>query len=160
MLGRLLRTHWAQEKSFGYASRVIDQPVRDPESRQRTAPTCFVVACRGPNCRERGGLAFRKRLVELLRHAPSTRMVGYACFGQCDFGPNVAFFPKGEWYGGLSDPDAAERVARHATTGAAMNATPLSLPKAERDEHVKNIAELIGMLERDRVRKRRWWWPF
>ena len=26
------------------------------------------------------------------------RLVGYACFGQCDFGPNVAFYPEGAWY--------------------------------------------------------------
>jgi (2Fe-2S) ferredoxin len=139
---------------------VIDQSVRDSASSKRTAPGCFVVVCRGPNCRERGGLALRKRLVELLRHQSSAQMVGYACFGRCDFGPNVAFFPEAEWYGGLSDADAAERVVRHATDGAAMNAAPLELPTAERDEHLKNIRELIDMLARDRARIRHWWWPF
>jgi (2Fe-2S) ferredoxin len=134
--------------------------VQESASSKRTAPVCFVVVCRGPNCRERGGLALRKRLVELLRHESSAQMVGYACFGQCDFGPNVAFFPEAAWYGGLSGPDAAERVVRHATTGATMDAAPLELPGPERDEHAKNIRELIGMLERDRARTRRWWWPF
>jgi (2Fe-2S) ferredoxin len=134
--------------------------VRDSESATRTGPTSFVVVCRGPNCRERGGLSLRKRLVERLRHEPEARLVGYACFGQCDFGPNVMFYPEGVWYGGMSADDAAERIARHATGREALSAPPLTLSEPERVEHLKNIADLVVMLERDRVRKRRWWWPF
>jgi (2Fe-2S) ferredoxin len=123
-------------------------------------PVRYVVVCRGPHCRERGALPLRKRLVELLRREPTTRLVGYACFGQCDFGPNVAFYPAGTWYGGLNTPDAAERVARHATGAEALGEAPLVLPEPERSEHLNNIADLVGMLERDRLRPRRWWWPF
>jgi (2Fe-2S) ferredoxin len=100
-------------------------------------------------------------LVALVRREPSVRLVGYACFGQCDFGPNVAFFPEGVWYGGLSAADAADQVVRHATGARALEATPLSLPEPERTQHTKNILELIQMLERDRQRKNHhWWWPF
>jgi (2Fe-2S) ferredoxin len=119
-----------------------------------------VVVCRGPHCRERGALPLRKRLVALLRREPTTRLVGYACFGQCDFGPNVAFYPQGTWYGGLHAADAAERVARHALGHEALQTAPLSLPPLERNEHLRNIAELVGTLERDSLRPRRWWWPF
>lgn len=121
---------------------------------------CYVVVCRGPHCRERGALPLRKRLVELLRREPTTRLVGYACFGQCDFGPNVAFYPEGAWYGGLNAADAAERVARHATGVQALETAPLSLPPPERGEHLRNIAELVRTLERDQLRPRHWWWPF
>jgi NADH-quinone oxidoreductase subunit F len=125
-----------------------------------SAPVCYVVVCRGPNCRERGGLPLRKRLVALLRGEPGVRLVGYACFGQCDLGPNVAFYPQGTWYGGLSAADAAERVAGHAMGAEPMDVPPLSLPEPERSEHLQNIAELVRTLERDRQRGRRWWWPF
>jgi (2Fe-2S) ferredoxin len=105
-------------------------------------------------------MPLRKRLVALLRGEPAARLLGYACFGQCDFGPNVAFYPEGTWYGGLNGAEAPERVVRHATEGQSLGVTPLSLPEPERSEHLHNIAELVGTLERDRLRTRRWWWPF
>ena len=137
--------------SFGsnYTSGVID-----------AAPTTYVVVCRGPNCRERGGLPLRKRLVQLLKNDPRARLVGYACFGLCDYGPNVAFIPEGEWYGGMVAPDAAERIVSHATCGAALSAQPLCLAEAERGEHLRNIAELIATFERDQRSPRHSWWPF
>ena len=120
----------------------------------------YVVVCRGPNCRARGALPLRKRLVRLLRHDPEVRLIGYSCFGECDYGPNVAFFPPGEWYGGLSGPGDAERVVRHARGQEPMSQTPLRLPEVERVQHEQNIQELIRTLEADRARPRRWWWPF
>jgi (2Fe-2S) ferredoxin len=124
----------------------------------------YVVVCRGPNCRERGSLPLRKRLTELVRHEPCVDLVGYACFGQCDFGPNVIFYPEDTWYGGLSSPDAAERVVRHAVTGEPLDATPLQPTEVEHREHLANIGELVATLERDRARRqsrsRHWWWPF
>jgi (2Fe-2S) ferredoxin len=122
--------------------------------------TTYVVVCRGPHCREKGSLTLRKRLVQLLKGERRAQLVGYACFGQCDFGPNVAFFPEGEWYGGLAAPDAADRVVDHATTATPLGAPPLHLPEPERTEHLRNIAELIAMFERDRARPKRRWWPF
>jgi (2Fe-2S) ferredoxin len=122
--------------------------------------TQYVVVCRGPHCRERGSLPLRKRLAGLLRGDPNIKLVGYSCFGQCECGPNVAFFPEGVWYGGLSQSDAAERVARHAEGIQALDQTPLVLPEDERREHLRNIAELVATLERDANRPRRWWWPF
>jgi (2Fe-2S) ferredoxin len=118
------------------------------------------VVCRGPNCRERGALPLRKRLVALLRGEPTTRLVGYSCFGQCDFGPNVMFYPEGTWYGGLNAPDAAERVARHALGSEPLASSPLSMTALEQTEHLHNIAELVRTYERDQLRGRRWWWPF
>jgi (2Fe-2S) ferredoxin len=122
---------------------------------------CYVVVCRGPNCRERGALPLRKRLVALLRREPTVRLVGYSCFGQCDFGPNVAFYPEGTWYGGLNASDSADLVARHALRVKSLETPPLCLPTHERTAHLSNIAELVRTYERDQVlRKRRWWWPF
>jgi (2Fe-2S) ferredoxin len=122
----------------------------------------YVVVCRGPNCRERGALPLRQKLGELLRGDQSTRVLGYSCFGQCDFGPNVAFYPEGAWYGGLIDRDAAERIVRHATGLQPLGALPLRLPESERREHLANIVELVTTTERDlaRRRSRPWWWPF
>lgn len=122
--------------------------------------TSYIVVCRGPNCRERGGLRLRQRLVELLKGEPQARLVGYACFGQCDFGPNVAFYPEGAWYGHLIDPGDAERMVKHATCGQPIQAPALALPELERSEHLKNIADLVTTIERDRARRRPWWWPF
>ena len=125
----------------------------------------YIVVCRGPNCRERGSLRLRKRLAELVHKEPRANLVGYACFGQCDFGPNVIFYPEDAWYGGLSSPDAAERVVEHALSGEPIaGAAALEPPDAERREHFANIAELVATLERDRARRqtrsRHWWWPF
>src|SRR5712692_3906477 len=75
----------------------------------------YIVVCRGPNCRERGGLGLRKRLAALLKGDERARLVGYNCFGQCDFGPNLAFYPEAAWYGGLIEAGDAERVIEHAT---------------------------------------------
>jgi (2Fe-2S) ferredoxin len=99
-------------------------------------------------------------LLELLRREPTARLVGYSCFGQCDFGPNVVFYPEGSFYGGLNAPDAPERVARHALGAEPLEATPLDPPALERAEHLNNINELVRTLERDQRRGRRWWWPF
>jgi (2Fe-2S) ferredoxin len=129
---------------------VVDETVRS-----------YVVVCRGPNCRERGALPLRRQLQRLLHRESSTQVLGYACFGQCDFGPNVAFYPEGLWFGGLATADAAERVARHAAGLESLEA-PLLLPEVEKQEHLANIAELVTTIERDRARRhsRPWWWPF
>jgi (2Fe-2S) ferredoxin len=147
-------------EAYGYDSSVIGPAKPLPLGEGVFQPARYVVVCRGPHCRERGSLPLRKRLAELLRREPSARLVGYACFGQCDLGPNVAFYPEGTWYGGLNTADAAERVARHATGLEPLDTTPLSLPAPERTEHLTNIAELVRTLERDRLRPPRWWWPF
>jgi (2Fe-2S) ferredoxin len=123
-------------------------------------PSMYVVVCRGPNCRARGSMPLRSKLVKLLRHDPNVKLLGYSCFGQCDFGPNVAFYPEGDWYGGLNQPNDAQRIVRHATAGEPMAQPPLALPRGEREEHLRNLDELVKTLERDRARGRRWWWPF
>jgi (2Fe-2S) ferredoxin len=147
----ILPSNCESDKGFSFRMKNVEDAVRR-----------YVVVCRGPNCRERGGLPLRKRLVELLRHEPSAQLVGYACFGQCDYGPNVAFYPEGAWYGGLSASDAAERVVRHATGAEPLRQPPLALPELERHEHLANITELVSTLERDRARRRGrpWWWPW
>jgi (2Fe-2S) ferredoxin len=106
-------------------------------------------------------MPLRKRLVKLLKNDADVRLIGYACFGQCDYGPNVAFYPPGEWYGGLSAKGDAERVVQHAKQErCAALGTPLRLPDGERVEHLRNIEDVIATVERDRARPRRWWWPF
>ena len=122
--------------------------------------TRYVVVCRGPHCRERGSLPLRKRLAALLKGDPNLKLIGYSCFGQCECGPNVALFPEGVWYGGLSQPDAADRVARHAAGIQALDQPTLELPDNERREHLRNIGELVDTLQRDATRRRHWWWPF
>ena len=126
----------------------------------RYASGVYIVVCRGPNCRARGAMPLRRRLVKLLAHDPDVQLIGYSCFGQCDYGPNVAFCPPGEWFGGLSQPNDAERVVCHARGTQALEQEPLSLPEEERAEHLRNIAELVRTRERDRAQTRRWWWPF
>jgi (2Fe-2S) ferredoxin len=120
----------------------------------------YIVVCRGPNCRARGAMPLRRRLARLLKDDAEVCLLGYACFGQCDDGPNVALFPAGEWYGGLSAPDDAERVICHARGIEPGLTTQLQLPQVERELHLRNICELIKMREQDRARPRRWWWPF
>jgi (2Fe-2S) ferredoxin len=120
----------------------------------------YVIVCRGPHCRERGAMPLRHRLVELVRKEPAVHLLGYACFGRCEDGPNVAFFPEAAWFGNLNTSHDAERVVRHATGLEPMSAEPLTLPEDERSEHLRNITELVSTLERDRARPRRWWWPF
>ena len=120
----------------------------------------YVVVCRGPHCRERGALPLRRRLVELVRGDSEVQLLGYSCFGQCEDGPNVAFYPEAAFYGGLQTATDAERVVRHATGLERLRQLPLSLPADERREHLRNITELVSMSERDRARPRRWWWPF
>jgi (2Fe-2S) ferredoxin len=141
--------------------RTRDELVMDTDA-PATAPTCYVVVCRGPSCRERGGRALRARLVEALRGQPRARLIGYACFGQCELGPNVAFYPAGEWYGGLSDPADAEPLVRHAVDGGPPPGRRLELPEADRRDHLRNIAELVRTHERDAAPhpRRHWWWPF
>jgi (2Fe-2S) ferredoxin len=135
-----------------------DAPVMDVPT---PTPPCYLVVCRGPNCRERGGRSLRARLAQLVRGQPGARVLGYACFGQCDHGPNVAFYPAGDWYGGLSQPDAAERVLAHATGAAPLGQPPLVMDADERAQHLRNIAELVALDEGARAAPRhRWWWPF
>lgn len=119
----------------------------------------YVVVCRGPNCRARGAMPLRGRLAKLLKDDPDLHLLGYSCFGQCDYGPNVAFYPPGEWYGGLAAPEDAERVVRHARGGDPLG-SQLCLPPDECEMHRRNLAELVRTHERDRARPRRWWWPF
>ena len=120
----------------------------------------YVVVCRGPNCRARGAMPLRRRLAHLLRGDPSVHLLGYACFGQCDHGPNVALYPQVEWYGGLSCPGDPERVVAHAKGLQPLSAPQLVLPESDRVEHKRNIEELVRTFEADRARPRRWWWPF
>lgn len=125
-----------------------------PEPSDSLPQRPYVVVCRGPHCRENGGLPLRQRLVELLADDATVGLAGYACFGQCDEGPNVAFFPDGDWYGHLDDRDAAARVARHALGGPPPG-DALRLPDEERTLHLRNMAELIQTLDADRARAAR-----
>lgn len=120
----------------------------------------YVVVCRGPNCRARGALPLRKRLHDLLKQDASVRLLGYSCFGQCDHGPNVAFYPEGTFYGHLNAGSDADRVVHHAHNEQRIEDEPLRLPECEREQHLSNIGELVKTLERDRARRPRWWWPF
>ena len=120
----------------------------------------YVVVCRGPNCRERGSGGLRRRLVALLSGRDDLGLAGYACFDQCERGPNVALFPDGEWFGGLSDADAADRVVGYAEGAGPPPGPALELPPEQRAAHFQNIADLVATLEADRRRPRRWWWPF
>lgn len=115
-----------------------------PEKVSRT----YIVACRGPNCRERGSRLLRSRLSALLRGNPSACLVGYACFGLCDLGPNVALYPQGVWFGGLSHPDDAQGIVTHLA-GGAPPAAPLLVPEPARSQHLANLAEVIRTVEKD-----------
>ena len=71
----------------------------------------------------------------------------------------MAFYPAGEWFGGLSKAGDAERVVAHARQSAPLG-EQLQLPEQERLEHLRNIEDLVSTFEHDRSRPRRWWWPF
>jgi (2Fe-2S) ferredoxin len=105
-------------------------------------------------------MTLRRRLVKLLAHDPDVHLLGYSCFGQCDYGPNVAFYPPGEWFGSLSEGTDANRLVSHAHGSEPLARAPLRLPDAERELHLRNIEDLVRTHERDRARPRRWWWPF
>lgn len=120
----------------------------------------YVVVCRGPHCREHGSMPLRRRLASLLAGRPDVGLIGYACFGLCDHGPNVAFYPEGIWYGGLNQANSAERVARHVSGDGALACPPLEVDAEQRGRHLRNITELVRLFERDADRGRRWWWPF
>jgi (2Fe-2S) ferredoxin len=124
-------------------------------------PNTYIVVCRGPNCRERGGLALRKRLVQLVRGESQAQLLGYHCFGQCERGPNVVFYPSDEWRGDLSADDARALVD-HACGARESPGKTLEPPADERALHLANVAELVATVERDKARRRRarWWWPF
>ena len=132
-----------------------------PEPTAAQGPT-YLVVCRGPHCRHLGSLPLRARIARLLRGRDDVRLAGYACFGQCEDGPNALIFPEGVWYAGLDQPSDADRLVRRATGEQAMRSEPLQLPPAEREGHLANVAHLLQTLEADRARKarRRWWWPF
>lgn len=105
-------------------------------------------------------MPLRRRLAQLLRGDTSVHLLGYACFGQCEHGPNVLFYPSGEWYGGLYGCDDAERVVAHARAGQPLDTVQLKLTTDENVEHLRNVGELVRTFEADRARPRRWWWPF
>lgn len=132
---------------------------RQPESGERR----YVVVCRGPHCRERGSLPLRARLASLVRGRDDLALVGYNCFGQCELGPNVLYYPEGTWVGGLSEADAAAVIGR-AEGRAHECGLPIELPAEERATHLANVAVLIATLEADRQRTQRSgarrWWPF
>ena len=137
-------------------------PETTAAGRPTTPGPVYVVVCRGPHCRRVGSLRLRARIAALLRGRDDVRMAGYACFGQCEYGPNALIFPEGTWFGGLDKPDDADRLVRHAAGEQRILDEPLRLVPAERDGHLANVAELLRTLEADRARKarRRWWWPF
>jgi (2Fe-2S) ferredoxin len=126
------------------------------ESVRESLRPSYVVVCRGPHCRERGGMPLRQRLVRLLRGSTDVRLVGYACFGCCELGPNVALYPEGVWFGGLTHAEDAERIVQHALGERRLDQTPLEVP--DRASHLANIAELVDTLERDQLRARGPWW--
>lgn len=125
--------------------------------------TRYIVVCRGPHCRERGGMHLRTRLAKLIKGRDDVGLIGYACFGLCEVGPNVAFFPEGAYFGGLQAEADAQRVVYHAAGTHPLGDRPLPMNLEERAAHRRNVEELIAIAERERkggTRRRRWWWPF
>jgi (2Fe-2S) ferredoxin len=108
-------------------------------------------------------MRLRARLAKLLQGRTDVRLAGYACFAQCEHGPNAMIYPDGVWFGHLNQPDDAERLIRHATGEQPMTDVPLAVSPAERADHLANVTELLQTLEADRTRQarpRHWWWPF
>ena len=107
-------------------------------------------------------MRLRARIAALIRGRDDMRLAGYACFGQCEHGPNALIFPEGTWFGGLDKPSDAERLVKHAAGEQRLTDEPLKLLVSEREGHLANVADLLKTLEADRARKarRRRWWPF
>jgi (2Fe-2S) ferredoxin len=107
-------------------------------------------------------MRLRTRLARLIHGRNDIGLIGYACFGLCEFGPNVAFFPEGAYFGGLEAEDDAQRVVDHAAGTRALADLPLPMSIEERAAHRRNVEDLIALAERERNgrKRRRWWWPF
>lgn len=90
--------------------------VRDYES--------HLLVCTGGDCKKRGARDTRKALKEELRSEDilgEVRIDTVDCLGLCKHGPNVVVYdgtePKGTWYLGLRENDAAEVVEQHLKNG-------------------------------------------
>ena len=91
--------------------------VRDYES--------HVLICTGSDCKKRGAKDVRKAIKGELRASGllgEVRTDTVGCLGLCKHGPNAVVYdeaePKGTWYVGLRENDAAEVVEEHLANGA------------------------------------------
>ena len=91
--------------------------VRDYES--------HVLICTGGDCKKRGAKDVRKAIKAELRASGllgEVRTDTVGCLGLCKHGPNAVVYdgaePKGTWYVGLRENDAAEVVEEHLANGA------------------------------------------
>ena len=81
--------------------------------------------CTGGDCKKRGAKDVRKAIKAELRASGllgEVRTDTVGCLGLCKHGPNAVVYdgaePKGTWYVGLRENDAAEVVEEHLANGA------------------------------------------
>ena len=80
-----------------------------------------ILVCQNVDCRVRGSEQVLKDLTERLAAQGGTGVTvkPYMCFGACQTGPNVVFYPQRTWYASVK-PEDVEAVAAHATGGPAV----------------------------------------
>lgn len=74
------------------------------------AQVSHILVCQNVDCRVRGSDQVMKELAARLaeKGCAGVTVKSYMCFGACQAGPNVVFYPERTWYAGvkLEDVDA------------------------------------------------------
>jgi sirohydrochlorin ferrochelatase len=99
----------AHQQTHADREAVADQP------HSHDAPDKHVAVCTNQTCAAAGAPAVLERLRQATRDSEenNARVTRTSCLGQCGDGPNVAVYPDGVWYQGVSTDDAERIVSSH-----------------------------------------------
>ncbi|MFC7058475.1 CbiX/SirB N-terminal domain-containing protein [Halovenus salina] len=96
----------AHKQSHADREDVADEP------HAHDAPSKHVAVCTNQTCAAMGAPAVLERLRQEARDCDA-RVTRTSCLGQCGDGPNVAVYPDGVWYQGVTADDATRIVSSH-----------------------------------------------
>jgi sirohydrochlorin cobaltochelatase len=99
----------AHQQSHADREDVADEP------HSHDAPAKHVAVCTNQTCAAMGAPAVLERLRQETRDSEDcdARVTRTSCLGQCGDGPNVAVYPDGVWYQGVTADDATRIVSSH-----------------------------------------------
>jgi sirohydrochlorin cobaltochelatase len=99
----------AHQQTHADREDVADEP------HTHDAPEKHVAVCTNQTCAAAGAPAVLERLRQETRDSEScdARVTRTSCLGQCGDGPNVAVYPDGVWYQGVTPDDADRIVSSH-----------------------------------------------
>jgi sirohydrochlorin ferrochelatase len=99
----------AHQQTHADREDVADEP------HTHDAPEKHVAVCTNQTCAAAGAPAVLERLRQETRDSEScdARITRTSCLGQCGDGPNVAVYPDGVWYQGVTPDDADRIVSSH-----------------------------------------------